>query len=73
MFVLQNGLNTVTGDPLLRHERLLQADAGLNFDTGPFRGRVGGFYAWAWDYITFENPGRRGPRSACTGKWSKCS
>jgi outer membrane receptor protein involved in Fe transport len=62
MFVLQNGLNTVTGDPLLRHERLLQADAGLNFDTGPFRGRVGGFYAWAWDYITFENLGVvRGP------------
>lgn len=62
MFVLQNGLNTVTGDPLLKRERLLQADAGLSFETGPFRGRVGGFYAWAWDYVTFENLGVvRGP------------
>jgi iron complex outermembrane recepter protein len=62
MFVLQNGLNTVTGDPLLKHERLLQADAGLEYDGGTIRGRIGGFYGWAWDYITFENLGIvRGP------------
>jgi outer membrane receptor protein involved in Fe transport len=62
MFVLQNGLNTVTGDPLLKHERLLQADLGLDYERGPFRAHIGGFYGWAWDYITFENMGVvRGP------------
>jgi iron complex outermembrane recepter protein len=62
MFVLQNGLNTVTGDPRLRHERLLQSDLGLRYDDGTIRGRIGGFYGWAWDYITFENTGIvRGP------------
>jgi outer membrane receptor protein involved in Fe transport len=55
MFVLQNGLNTVTGDPLLNKERLCQVDLGLRLDNGWLRGRLGGFYAWAWDYITFEN------------------
>lgn len=57
MFVLQNGLNTVTGDPLLERERLCQIDLGLKYDNGYTRGRIGGFHAWAWDYITFENTG----------------
>lgn len=57
MFVLQNGLNVVTGDPLLRHERLLQSDLGMRYDDETIRARVGGFYSWAWDYITFENMG----------------
>jgi len=62
MFVLQNGLNTVTGDPRLRPERLLQTDIGLKLDQGPIRAGVVGFYGWAWDYITFENLGIvRGP------------
>jgi iron complex outermembrane recepter protein len=62
MFVLQNGLNTVTGDPRLKREQLLQADLALQYDNGPMRGRIGGFYGWAWDYITFENLGIvRGP------------
>lgn len=62
MFVLQNGLNTVTGDPRLDTERGLQADLGLRLDTGRFRGRIGGFHLWVWDYITFENLGIvRGP------------
>ncbi len=62
MYVLQNGLNIVTGDPRLRHERLLQADLGLRYDDGMLRARVGGFYGWAWNYITFENMGfTRGP------------
>jgi outer membrane receptor protein involved in Fe transport len=55
MFVLQNGLNTLTGDPRLRPERGWQMDAGLRLDNGWFRGRVGGFHRWVWDYITFEN------------------
>lgn len=57
MFVLQNGLNTVTGDPRLARERLGQIDLGLKYDNGYTRGRIGGFHAWAWDYITFENTG----------------
>ena len=32
MFLLQNGLNTVTGDPTLDPERLWQLDAGLKYD-----------------------------------------
>jgi outer membrane receptor protein involved in Fe transport len=62
MFVLQNGLNTVTGDPLLDKERLCQIDVGLNYDDGRFRASIGGFHGWALDYITFENTGIvRGP------------
>jgi outer membrane receptor protein involved in Fe transport len=55
MFVLQNGLNTVTGDPLLKPEQLLQADIGAKFRGDRARFAIGGFYGWAWDYITFEN------------------
>jgi len=55
MFVLQNGENTVTGDPLLRPERLWQVDAGLSWHYERFRGGINGFHAWMQDYITFEN------------------
>jgi len=55
MFLLQNGLNTVTGDPLLRPERLLQLDLGLSCQYERFRGGAKGFCGWAFDYITFEN------------------
>jgi hypothetical protein len=41
--ILQNGLNTVTGAPRLRRERLLQSDLGLRYDDGTIRGRIGGF------------------------------
>jgi outer membrane receptor protein involved in Fe transport len=57
MFVLQNGLNTVTGDPRLNAEQMLQVDAGLRWDVDRFHGRIGGYHGWAWDYITFENTG----------------
>jgi outer membrane receptor protein involved in Fe transport len=55
MFLLQNGMNTVTGDPQLRPEQLLQGDLGLACNYDSFRGSVRGFYAWGFDYITFEN------------------
>ncbi len=57
MFLLQNGLNTVTGDPRLDQERLLQFDLSLKYDEGPIRAGARGYYSWAWDYITFENQG----------------
>ena len=54
MFLLQNGLNTVTGDPTLAPERLWQLDVGLDYDNGRTRAGIRGFHAWARDYITFE-------------------
>jgi iron complex outermembrane recepter protein len=55
MFLIQNGLNTVTGDPLLDKERLCQVDLRLRADQDDWRGGVTAFHAWAFDYITFES------------------
>ena len=57
MFLLQNGLNTVTGDPLLDVERAWQIDVGLRYDQGPLAFEIHGFHSWVLDYITFENLG----------------
>ncbi|WP_417750016.1 TonB-dependent receptor domain-containing protein [Rosistilla oblonga] len=55
MLVLQNGLNNVTGDPLLKKEKMLQMDLALNYRSERVRTGIRGFYAWGFDYITFEN------------------
>ncbi len=55
MFLLQSGLNTVTGDPTLAPERRWQFDVGLRNETSHVRSGINGFYAWVHDYITFEN------------------
>ena len=55
MLLLQNGLNTVTGDPRLDDEKLIQSDLTLDYDGPHVRWGVRGFYGWAIDYITFEN------------------
>lgn len=55
MFLLQNGLNTVTGNPNLDKERLWQVDVGLKHDDGRLRSGINGFHSWINDYITFEN------------------
>ena len=57
MALLQNGLNTVTGDPTLRPESLLQTDIGMTWSGERLQAGVGGFYAWGFNYITFENIG----------------
>lgn len=57
MFLLQNGLNTVTGDPRLKKERLWQIDAALAYNAGRFRSGINAYHAWIEDYITFENIG----------------
>jgi len=57
LFVLQNGLNTLTGDPNLRKERLWQLDVGLRYADDEFRFALTGFHAWIQDYLTFENTG----------------
>jgi len=55
LLLLQNGMNTATGDPRLRPERLWQVDLGLKCEYPRFRGGVTAFHAWVRDYITFEN------------------
>lgn len=55
MFLMQNGLNTVTGDPELNKERLWQIDLGLRYDDGRLRSGMNGFYSWIHEYITYEN------------------
>lgn len=57
LFLLQNGENTATGDPLLRPERSWQADLGLQWRSERFRTGVDGYCALVQDYITFENMG----------------
>ncbi len=55
MFLLQNGLNTVTGDPKLDKERLIQFDLRLTCNTERMRSSLVAYHAWAFDYITYEN------------------
>ncbi len=55
LFVLQNGVNTVTGDPQLNSEQRLQFDLGLQYKSDDWRAGIRGFHAWMFDYITYEN------------------
>jgi iron complex outermembrane recepter protein len=57
MFLLQNGLNTVTGDPLLDKERALQVDLRATQQGDYARSQVRVFQLWVEDYITFKNDG----------------
>lgn len=57
MFLLQNGLNTVTGDPRLNPERRWQIDLGTTYDDDQFHFGINGYHAWVEDRITFENFG----------------
>jgi outer membrane receptor protein involved in Fe transport len=55
MFLLQNGVNVITGDPRLDPERVWQIDVGLRYENGALRFGMRGYHAWLRDYITFEN------------------
>ena len=57
LFLLQNGQNTATGDPLLRPERSWQTDLGLQWHSERLRTGINGYCALVQDYITFENLG----------------
>jgi outer membrane receptor protein involved in Fe transport len=57
MFLLQNGLNTVTGDPLLDKERAIQVDLRATQQAEFTRNLVRVFHLWTHDFITFENIG----------------
>lgn len=54
LFVLQNGQNSVTGDPRLDVQRMWQIDVGLQCQYDRFRAGANAFYAWVHDYVTFE-------------------
>lgn len=73
LLLLQNGLNTATGDPLLDPEKKTQLDLGLSWNYCRFRGRASGFHAWVHDYITFENLGvfRGPPAGQVEQEWLK--
>lgn len=55
MFLIQNGLNTVTGNPLLKPETMAQVDLGLTYQDERIWAGISGFHGWGLDYITFEN------------------
>lgn len=55
MFLIQNGLNTVTGNPLLKPETMAQLDLGLTYQDERIWAGLSGFHGWGLDYITFEN------------------
>jgi outer membrane receptor protein involved in Fe transport len=57
MFLVQSGLNTITGDPRLKPERLIQTDLGWRFENDCLRCGVTGYCGWVHDAITFENTG----------------
>lgn len=54
MDLIQNGLNTVTGDPTLEKERSFQTDLTVSRQLSDFRCQATFFHAWVQDYITFE-------------------
>jgi iron complex outermembrane recepter protein len=60
MFLLQSGLNTVTGDSRLNPERRWQIDLGTTFDNDRLHLGINGYHAWVHDRITFENNGVAG-------------
>ena len=49
----QTGLSRVIGTPTLQKEKLWQVDAGLEARYERWAGRVGGFYSWVDDPVTF--------------------
>lgn len=57
MFLIQNGTNTITGDPLLETERMTQLNLALRCDAARYRGQARVFHAWVQDAITFEAAG----------------
>jgi len=57
MYLIQRGLNTVTGSPLLSKERLWQFDVAYSLERGRLSFAAGGFYSLITDSITFENFG----------------
>src|SRR5262249_19409356 len=52
--VVQNGLNSVVGNPTLAPEQNWQFEVGFRANYPRLRAGLSLFYAWIHDYITFE-------------------
>jgi iron complex outermembrane recepter protein len=52
--VVQNGLNSVFGNPRLSPEDAWQIEVGSRFDYERFRGNFSLYYSWIHNYITFQ-------------------
>jgi outer membrane receptor protein involved in Fe transport len=65
--VVQNGLNSLRGNPALKSERDLQFDLGLRGNYQHFHGGITGFYARIYDYITYSELGQITPPSNSNG------
>lgn len=55
LFLLQNGVSTIVGNPSLKSSRVWQVDLGLNMERPQYRGSLNGFIALVEDYITFDS------------------
>jgi outer membrane receptor protein involved in Fe transport len=55
--LIQNGFNSIYGNPELQKEQIHQLDLGLKAKYTDFRGGASAFYAWVPDYITYHNLG----------------
>jgi len=44
-----------TGDPTLKHEKMIQSDISLDYSGKNVKAGFRAFYEWGLDYITFEN------------------
>ena len=55
--LIQNGLNSIFGNPDLRKEEIHQINAGVNAKYDEFRAGGNAFYAFMPDYITYNNLG----------------
>ncbi len=52
--IIQNGFNSVIGNPNLKAARHTQLDINLRVNYEHFRAGATGFYAWVKDYTTYE-------------------
>ena len=57
MFLLQNGQNTILGNPFLNPEKRWQIDLGASWQDGPLAIHVNAWQAWVEDYISYEKTG----------------
>ena len=55
LFLLQNGVNTLVGNPSLKSSRAWQVDLGLSLERPQYRGSINGFFALVEDYITYDS------------------
>ncbi len=51
---LQRGLTFLQGDPELESEKILQVDAGLQYEDSTTQLGVQTYYSWIHDYITYD-------------------